>query len=181
MDITCHIQLREEITKVYMAWYMATKKTYRVKWSGSFIELMISKMEDKKVILEVLPKKWETQDELLDSDPLDDFTSIHSIPSCPYPTIHSTENNNSSILLTFRIPVLTTFITQVRNSHSMLPKHQSVSQKRGIHHSRHYALWGDYSLTPCMSKEFLKDGAATTNRIQANIALFQYLADELKF
>ena len=32
-----------------------------------------------------------------------------------------------------------------------------------------------------MSKEFLKDGAAATNWIQANKALFQYLADELKF
>ena len=32
-----------------------------------------------------------------------------------------------------------------------------------------------------MSKEFLKDGAAATNWIQANKALFQYLADEVKF
>ena len=90
VDITCDIQLREEITKVYMAWYMATKKTYRVKWSGRFTELMKSKKEDKKVIPEVLLKKWETQDELLDSDPPNDFTSIYSIPSSPYDTIHST-------------------------------------------------------------------------------------------
>ena len=80
-DITSDIQLREEITKVYMAWYMATKKTYRVKWSGSCIEFMKSMKEDKKVIPEVLLKKWETQDELLDSDLPNDFTSIHSIPS----------------------------------------------------------------------------------------------------
>ena len=63
----------------------------------------------------------------------------------------------------------------------MLPKYQSVSQQRGIHHSRHYALQGDYFLTPYMFKEFLKDGGAATNSTQANKALFQYLADELKF
>ena len=180
VDITSDIQLREEITKVYMAWYMATKKTYRVKWSGSFIELMKSKKEDKKVIAEVLLKKWETQDGLLDSDLPNDFSSIHSIPSCPYATIHSTEKNNPSILLAFQIPVPTTFISQLQNSHSILPKHQSVYQQGGIHDSRHYTLWGDYSWTPYMSKEFLKDGAAATNWIQDNKALFQYLADELK-
>ena len=32
-----------------------------------------------------------------------------------------------------------------------------------------------------MFKEFLKDGATATNSTQANKALFQYLADELKF
>ena len=40
MDITSDMELREEITKVYVAWYMATKKTYKVKWGGSFMELM---------------------------------------------------------------------------------------------------------------------------------------------
>ena len=115
MDITSDIQLREEITKVYMAWHMATKMTYRVQWSGSFIELMKSKKEDKKVIPEVLLKKSETQDELLDSDLPNDFPSIHSIPCCPYATIYSTNKNNPSILLAFHIPVPTTFISQLRN------------------------------------------------------------------
>ena len=76
---------------------------------------MKSKKEDKKVILEVLLKKWKTQDELLDSDLPNDFTSIHSIPSCPYATIYSTNKNNPSILLAFHIPVPTTFISQLRN------------------------------------------------------------------
>ena len=92
---------------------MATKKTYRVKWSGSFIELMKSKKEGKNVIPEVLLKKWKTLDELLDSHPPNDFTCIYSIPSCPYATIHSNEKTNPAILLAFRIPVPTTFISQL--------------------------------------------------------------------
>lgn len=76
MDITSDMELREEITKVYVAWYMATKKTYKVKWGGSFMELMKCRKEDKKVIPEVLQKKWEETDEILDSDLPKDFTKM---------------------------------------------------------------------------------------------------------
>ena len=113
VDITSDIQLSEAITKVYVAWCMATKKTYSVKWSGSFIELTKSMKVDKMVILEVLLKKWESQDELLESHLPNDFTRVHSIPSCPHTTIHSTDTYNPSILLAFRIPVPTTFISQL--------------------------------------------------------------------
>lgn len=85
------------------------------------------------------------------------------------------------MLLAFRVPVPTTFIDRLRNSHFLLPKQQTTSQQRGIHRTRHYALWGDYSITPYMSKEFLKDWTAATEWAKFNEPLFTYLAEELKF
>lgn len=41
-------------------------------------------------------------------------------------------------------------------------------------------MWADYSVTPYMSNEFLKDGTAATEWVKINKPLFIYLAEELK-
>ena len=50
VNINSDIELREEITKAYIAWYTATKYTEMVKWSGSFITLLKTREQDKKVV-----------------------------------------------------------------------------------------------------------------------------------
>ena len=69
------------------------------------------------------------------------------------------------------------FITTLRTSHSILPKRNAKSVQRGTHHTRHNALWGDYALTPYMSK----DGDASNEWAKVNQPLFRYLADEMRF
>ena len=49
--------LWEDVTKIYMAWYTTNLKTYRVKWSGSFYQLLKTRQQDKKVISAPLLKK----------------------------------------------------------------------------------------------------------------------------
>ena len=94
--------------------------------------------------------------------------------------IQSKEKNKQPHILAFRVPIPLGFIQQLWSSHSLLPTRETKSQQRGTNTSRHYALWADYSVTPYMSNEFLKDGTAAIAWAKLNKTLFMYLAEELK-
>ena len=49
-----------------------------------------------------------------------------------------------------------------------------------MHISRYYALWADYSVTPYIADEFLKDGIAVVAWAKLNKQLFIYLLEERK-
>ena len=170
----------EEITTVYIAWYTATKYTKMVKWSGSFMILLKTCGQDNKVVPQSLQQKWKQKEEILETDLPTDLTTIKATFCHPYMLIQLTEKNKQLCILAFRVPIPSEFIQQVRNSHSLLPIRETKSKQRGTHTSRHYALCADYSVTPYMSNQFLKDGTSTIEWAKLNKPFFNYLADELK-
>ena len=151
-----------------------------VKWSGSFMTLLKTRGQDKKVVPQSLQQKWKQKEEILETDLPTDFTTIKTTSSHPYMVIQSTEKNKQPCILAFRVPIPSGFIQQLRNSHSLVPTRETKSKQQGTHTSRHYALWADYSVTPYMSNEFLKDGTSAIEWAKLNKPLFNYLADELK-
>ena len=76
VNITSDIEFREEITTVYMAWYTATKYTEMVKWSGSFMTLLKTRGQDKKIVPQSLQQKWKQKEEILETDLPTDFRTI---------------------------------------------------------------------------------------------------------
>ena len=96
---------REEITKVYMAWYTATKDTEIMKWSGSFMKLLKTRGQDKKVVPKSLQQKCKQKQEILETDLPTDFTMIQAKSFHPYMVIQSTEKNKQPHLLAFRVPI----------------------------------------------------------------------------
>ena len=113
VNITKDMEFREEITKAYMAWYTATKYTAIVKWSGSFMTLLKTRGQDKKVVLQSLQHKWKQKEEILETDPSTDFTTIKATSSHPYIVIQSTEKNKQPCILAFRVPIPSGFIQQL--------------------------------------------------------------------
>ena len=180
VNITSDIEFREEITKVYMAQYTATKYIEMVKQRGSFRVLLKTRGQDKKVVPQSLQQKWKQKEEILETDLPTDFTMIKTTSTYPYLGIQSTEKNKQPCIFAFRVPMTLGFIPQLRNSHSLLPTRETKYKERGTHTSRHYAVWADYSVTPYMSNEFLEDCPSAIEWAKLNKTLFNYLADELK-
>ena len=87
VNITSDNEFKEEITKVFMVWYTETKDTEIIKWSGSFMTLLKTRGQDKKVVPKLLQQKWKQKQEILESDLPTDFTMIQAKSSYPYMVI----------------------------------------------------------------------------------------------
>ena len=90
--------------------------------------LLKTRGQDKKVVPQSWQQKWKTKEEILETDLPTDFTTIKATSCHPYMVIQSTEKNMQPCILAFRVPILSRFIQQLRNSHSLLSTRENKIQ-----------------------------------------------------
>lgn len=84
-------------------------------------------------------------------------------------------------ILGYRLRLPPHLIEKLKQTTTMLPKIAKKNEGRGNFCKRHYALWADYAHHPYYNSEFLKDGEAGIRWLEANLELFQYLSNVLRF
>ncbi|KAF8444359.1 hypothetical protein BGX38DRAFT_1197216 [Terfezia claveryi] len=159
----------------YMEWRQSHDKSVTQSSPVTVRHLKAQRKDAHGPLTECLKKKFLAGEKVEEGE----LPKFEVVKSCPQPLIIKDKGSSNILAIRLRIPAnLVQVLKEITNK---LPKHRAKNHQRGEYTVRHYALWADYSKHPYMSKDYLHDNEAGKGWVEANHALFQHLANELRF